>query len=409
MAWLERKGTLFRIRFRFGGKKQFVALKTEKEREANTCLARFEENLRLAERGRLEIPDDADVGVFLLSDGKVNRRPQDESRAAPVTLAELFSGYREKYPKRAKEENTRYTERIHMAHLERLIGAGTKINVISAKSLQDYVTVRSKEKSKSGSTIGSRTIKKELGTLTAVWNQWAVPQGLATAPLPTKFLTFDKERAKPPFQTRQQIERQIARGKLSPEDNAALWDCLFLTLPEVGEVLEFLRLKRCPAYVYPLFVFAAHTGARRSEMLRSRVTDFDFDANVVIIREKKREREKEVTYRTVPMTPALAEAMRTWFAVHPGGPFTVCTSTGKAISVQLAAHTFVRVLRKSAWSILPGWHCFRHSFISNCVAKGIDQRLVDQWVGHTTEAMRRRYSHLVPKTSQEALRTVFAV
>jgi integrase len=143
-------------------------------------------------------------------------------------------------------------------------------------------------------------------------------------------------------------------------------------------------------------------------MLRSQVTDFDFETNVVILREKKREREKVETYRTVPMTAALAEAMRKWFAVHPGGPFTVCTSTGKAISVQLASHTFVRVLRKSKWSVLPGWHCFRHSFISNCVAKGIDQRLIDQWVGHTTEAMRRRYSHLIPKTSQEALRTVFS-
>ena len=59
-----------------------------------------------------------------------------------------------------------------------------------------------------------------------------------------------------------------------------------------------------------MFAFAAHTGARRSEMLRSRVTDFDFDANVVTIREKKRDRDKVETYRTVPMTCLLASAMR---------------------------------------------------------------------------------------------------
>src|SRR5262249_40917808 len=135
---------------------------------------------------------------------------------------------------------------------------------------------------------------------------------------------------------------------------------------------------------------------------------FDFAANVVTLREKKRNRDKEETYRTVPLTPMLAEAMRAWFAVHPGGPLTVCTSTGKAYSKSLAARTFDRVLRMSTWDVLPGWHCFRHSFISNCVAKGVDQRLIDQWVGHTTEAMRRRYSHLIPKTSQEALQTVFA-
>ena len=332
--WLARTQRItFRIRFRFGGKKQLVTLKTEKEREANTCLARFEDNLRLAERGRLEIPADADVGVFLLSDGKLNCRPLDERRGIPATLAQLFAGYRDSHPKRAKEENTRYTERIHMAHLERLIGAKTKLRSIAAKNLQDYIATRSQEKSKFGRTIGSNTIKKELGTFTAIWNQWAIPQGLVTTPLPTRILTFDKERSKPPFQTREQIERQIGRRSLTPEEHAALWDCLFLTLPEVGEALEYLRGKKCPAYVYPLFVFAAHTGARRLEMLRSRVTDFDFETNVVILREKKRDREKDETYRTVPMTPALAEAMQCWFAVHPGGPFTVCTSTGKAISV----------------------------------------------------------------------------
>jgi len=407
MAWLEHKGNLFRIRFRFGGRKLVAPLKTEKEKEANGWLARFEENLRLAERGRLEIPADADVGLFLLSDGKINRRPQEEDRAKPATLSELFAGYRDNYPKAAKEDNTRYTERLHMAHLERLLGARTKLHAISAKTLQAYVTARSQEKSKRGTTICSRTIKKELGTLTAVWNQWAIPQGLASLPLPTKFLAFGKEKAKPPFQTRVQIERQIGRGGLSDEEQQSLWNCLFLTLPEVDEVLEFLRKKRCPAFVYPLFAFAAHTGARRSEMLRSRIDDFDFSANVVTIREKKRDRDKEETYRTVPLTPLLTDAMRTWFAVHSGGPFTVCTPTGKAISKQLAARTFVRVLRKSAWEVLPGWHCFRHSFISNCVAKGIDQRLIDQWVGHSTETMRRRYSHLIPKTSQDALKSVF--
>jgi hypothetical protein len=29
-----------------------------------------------------------------------------------------------------------------------------------------------------------------------------------------------------------------------------------------------------------------------------------------------------------------------------------------------------------------GWHCFRHSFVSNCSARGVDQRLIDQ-VGRT--------------------------
>jgi integrase len=35
------------------------------------------------------------------------------------------------------------------------------------------------------------------------------------------------------------------------------------------------------------FCIAAYTGARRSEILRSRVDDIDFDAGTITIREKK--------------------------------------------------------------------------------------------------------------------------
>jgi len=43
-----------------------------------------------------------------------NCRAPGRKRSEPVTLAELFAGYRDNYPLGAKEQNTRYTERIHM-------------------------------------------------------------------------------------------------------------------------------------------------------------------------------------------------------------------------------------------------------------------------------------------------------
>jgi hypothetical protein len=39
--------------------------------------------------------------------------------------------------------------------------------------------------------------------------------------------------------------------------------------------------------------------------------------------------------------------------------------------------------------------------------KGIDQRLIDSFVGHTTEAMRRRYTHLFPSARKDAIRSLF--
>jgi hypothetical protein len=45
--------------------------------------------------------------------------------------------------------------------------------------------------------------------------------------------------------------------------------------------------------------------------------------------------------------------------------------------------------------------------VSNCAAAGVDQRLLDSWVGHTTEEMRRRYRHLIPSIEQQAIKQVF--
>jgi integrase len=91
--------------------------------------------------------------------------------------------------------------------------------------------------------------------------------------------------------------------------------------------------------------------------------------------------------RTVPLSPRLEAVMREWFGEHTGGPYTIRTPSGRAITGHYATKIMLRAVRRSKWSIISGWHCLRHSFISNCAARGVDQRLIDHWDGHTTEAM----------------------
>jgi integrase len=57
--------------------------------------------------------------------------------------------------------------------------------------------------------------------------------------------------------------------------------------------------------------------------------------------------------------------------------------------------------------VLQGYHTLRHSFASNCAMAGIDQRIIDSWLGHQTPEMSRRYRHLFPHQEQEALAKVF--
>ena len=68
---------------------------------------------------------------------------------------------------------------------------------------------------------------------------------------------------------------------------------------------------------------------------------------------------------------------------------------------------FRSAVKDSPWQVVQSYHVLRHSFASNCALKGVDQRITDAWMGHQTEAMRRRYRHLFPDQQQEAIRSVF--
>jgi integrase len=403
VAWLEKRGALFRIRFRYGADKYDCSLNTNDETEAQDCVSRLEENLRLLLRGKIAPPPPgADLGVYLLSDGKLQGKPVVEK---PLTLAELFDRYQQ-LPDGIKEKNTRYTEDIHIRHFKRLLGGRTPVLSVTTAVLQSYVDARSRETFR-GRPLSHATLRKEIGTFGSIWNKWALPQELVSLPAPTKGLIYRKQRQKPPFHTWEQIERQIARGGLSPLEEEELWESLFLTRQQIDKLLAFVRKTSRQPFLYPMFVFAAHTGARRSEIIRSLRDDFDFAANVVTIREKKRDVRKDLTFRHVPMSPLLRRAMADWFTKHPGGRFTICKEANAPITPQIAAHDFRSLLDGSLWEKVRGWHCFRHSFASNLAAASVDQRIIDAWMGHQTEEMRRRYRHLFPDQQQKIMTLVF--
>ena len=244
-------------------------------------------------------------------------------------------------------------------------------------------------------------------TFRSVW-QWGITRKILEGDFPNDGIRFPKDTEKPPFQTWKEIERQISRGGMTDNQQADLWDCLFLTLDEIDGALKHVKESATQPFVYPMFVMAAQTGARRSELMRSQLTDFDEQA--VLLRERKRVRGKR-SFRRVPLSDSLKAVLKAWFENHPGGRYTFCKSTfGDAVPLTRddASGYFERTLRDSNWSVIPGWHCFRHSFISNCAMKGVDQRIIDTWVGHQTEEMRRRYRHLFPDTEQAAMKSVFS-
>ena len=84
-----------------------------------------------------------------------------------------------------------------------------------------------------------------------------------------------------------------------------------------------------------------------------------------------------------------------------------CQTNQKPISGNQAHDDFKAAVVGSKWAQLRGWHIFRHSFASILAAAGIDQRVINEWLGHQTEQMVRRYRHLFPDLQRKAIDLVF--
>jgi integrase len=397
----DEKSGKYRIQFRLEGRQYQRSLKTTKLRDARAILGRVDETIRLVELGRLEIPEDIDPAAFVLADGKLDK-PKKKTQA--LRLKDLIATYQESLPPGAKEPTTLQGEQLHFKHLFRHFGLNRLVSAVKVVDVQKYVADRLQE-SYRGRPISVDTIRKEIATFRMVWN-WALAQERLEKPCPTRGVKYPKRDAKPPFMTWEEIERRVARG-VGKDERKQLWDCLFLSTVQIEEVLTELEDNARHQFIFPLFLFAAHTGARRSEMLRSQVDDFDFDLGIVHIREKKRSRSQSTTFRRVPMSNRLSTGMQNWFAAHPGGQFTLTEGEGPITPTKATNH-FRLTLRHTQWdSRLRGYHVFRHSFASNTAAAGIDPGMIDSWMGHQTEEMRNRYRHLFPKQQQTAIDLVF--
>jgi integrase len=437
----ERKGS-FRVIFRYHGKQHFVTIGSVSRDEAESKAAQVDYLLMRLKQGLIDIPHGVSVVDFVLHDGK----PPAGQHLLPTEKVLSLVAFRDRYlatHRQSLEARTIEGIELHFKHLIGALGVGFPIRELKLTDLQGYVDGRAKAKGTGGKRLSPATIRKEIISLRTAWN-WAAKIGIVVGRFPYDGLRYPKMFEKPPFQTHAEIERQIAGGGLTAHQQKELWHALYLQKAEIEEALAVVRQSALHGWIYAMAATAAYTGARRSELIRMRPADIDLAGNTVIVREKKRVRGQHTT-RRVPLTGFLADVLREYLKSHPGGQALFChardvgrskkrsgttghqsgdgragTIKGRLATVRDREQSALgpltedevhdhlkRALRGSRWAVIKGWHVWRHAFISACASQGVDQRFIDEWVGHQSEAMKRRYRHLAPSVQADALKGVF--
>jgi integrase len=406
MAKLNLIGNSYHVRFGFKGITRRYALKTSNLEDAKNEKNKIEDTIYQIKMGRLIVPEDCqDVHYFVFTGGKET----DRQAPACLTLQDIWNGYFESIPSDSRDSLK--TERTHIKHFITILN-NKNIRAINFNDLQEYINTRLKEEGNRGKTTSTRTIRKEMDTFKGIWNNYALPRKLVSVSFELTFVAkfkFGKESAKAKFQTWEQIKNQIIRGNLKGKEAECLWDGLFLDLPQIKELLDFVQNSNdSRKWVYPMFLFAAHTGARRSELLNSQIQDWDFQNNTVSIREKKKDKEKDYTTRDVHLTDELSQVMKCWIEKIGEGSF-VFSENGTPLTKANVANIFARkwYFKNTKWLIIRGWHIFRHSLASNMANAGVDPRLIDDTLGHQTEEMRKRYQHMFPQKQKAAINLLF--
>jgi integrase len=392
MATLQPRNGSFRLLYQYEGKQQALTIGTVSLTEARQWKAKAENLLMRVKQRMLEVPAGCTMNEFILHEGK----PPVAANLTTVrnaTLHQLREAYLKVFSNGAIESNTLRTAKIHLTHIETTLGESFPMPALTLAKLQEHIERR-------GKTVVPVTIKKEVDTFRAVWN-WGKRTGLVNGAFPSNGLVYPKSDEILPFMSWEEIERRVKAGG----DADVLWECLYLNVEQVAEFLAFAKKAAAPDCLYPMVVMAAHTGARRSEMMRARLEDVDLGNSVLTIREKKRAR-GTCTTRRVPISKLLADVLKEQLERQTGKIYLFGNGDHELSDGQ-AYRSFMLLVKNSKWDVLKGFHILRHAFISALCSKGVDQRIIDEFAGHSTEQQRRRYRHLMPQVTRDAIAGVF--
>lgn len=235
MASLQLRGKSYACVFCWHGKRQWFTIGKVTEQEAKAKASQVEYLLMWLKQRLIDVPPGADIVEFVQHDGKPpSRHPALPGTSQALTLRDFRDRYLSTH-RESLEDRTVDGIELHFKHLCQALGDGFPIRELRLADLQGYVDRRAKMKATGGKRLSPVTIRKEIVSMRTAWN-WGVRMGLVAGRFPYEGLRYPKADEKPPFQTREEIQRQIAAVGLKPAQVKELWEALYLQSYEIAEL-----------------------------------------------------------------------------------------------------------------------------------------------------------------------------
>lgn len=135
-----------------------------------------------------------------------------------------------------------------------------------------------------------------------------------------------------------------------------------------------------------LFLFYLLTGVRKAEPLLLRWDDVHEAQNVIVLRGTKTETSLE---RPLPLYPELSELLNVMRQERGRNAMLF------PVSLTAIQKEVVKLQRKLSFRF--SLHMLRHTFITNCVEKGVSMKAVQRWAGHKSmeTTVNNQYGHTI--------------
>ena len=181
---------------------------------------------------------------------------------------------------------------------------------------------------------------------------------------------------------------------------------VILSVDEVHRILDCVRR---PYYRVCLSTIYA-CGLRLQEGVRLQVADIDSGRMMIHVRQSKEGKD-----RYVPLPQRTLELLRGYWVTHrhpvwlfpaPGHRGIPLPTTSQPLSVRGVQAAFGAALKDSGLHKRATVHTLRHSWATHLLEAGVNLRLIQIYLGHTSLRTTALYTHLTDKAEMLATETI---